>query len=204
MQLDKTTILIVNDIQQTIEDIKQQLPLHSVRIIQNEDEDKSDFLISHARMAVKEAYIAVNTTKYILLCANYFQEQAQNALLKVLEEPPLNIVFILITTSRTSILPTILSRVSIQFFKTKQPLKTIDLNIKTLTLNDIYNFIKQYERINKTDLKELIQAILYKVKLDNKTLTSEQLNSFSDAIKLCELNSRPVNILTTLLINLLE
>lgn len=43
--------------------------------------------------------------------ADRMQESARNAFLKILEEPPSNVVFILTTTRRGAIMPTILSRV---------------------------------------------------------------------------------------------
>lgn len=45
-------------------------------------------------------------------CDN-MDERAQNALLKVLEEPPKGVIFILITTSRTVLLDTIISRCTV-------------------------------------------------------------------------------------------
>lgn len=47
---------------------------------------------------------------FIIEDANRMNEQAQNALLKVLEEPPKNVVFILLVPSKTMLLDTIISR----------------------------------------------------------------------------------------------
>lgn len=47
---------------------------------------------------------------YIMNEAEKMTQQAQNALLKTLEEPPEYVVILLLTTSKTSMLPTILSR----------------------------------------------------------------------------------------------
>ena len=49
---------------------------------------------------------------YLLLNAQSMSPQAQNALLKVLEEPPAYAVFLLACDSKTKMLPTILSRVT--------------------------------------------------------------------------------------------
>jgi len=62
---------------------------------------------------IKEAYLTPFEGRkkvFIILNAERMTEEAANAFLKVLEEPPLNTVFILITTNPTLLLPTISSR----------------------------------------------------------------------------------------------
>ena len=72
--------------------------------------EKEDFLLEDAKELVKEAYIAEASLKYLIVFAKNYRVEAQNALLKILEEPPLNIVFILCAASKTAFLPTIRSR----------------------------------------------------------------------------------------------
>ena len=96
--INHSSILIVNDIESTVNELVSKYPLHSTRIIKNEE--KEEFLTAQAVQAIKEAYIASNETKYIFLCGSTFRKEAQNSLLKVLEEPPRNVVFIIITNSR--------------------------------------------------------------------------------------------------------
>ena len=197
-----STVLIVNDVETMVNELVLKLPTHDTRIIKNEEDGKNDFLITHSKQAIKEAYIAVDRTKYILLCGDTFKVEAQNSLLKVLEEPPLNIIFILITTSKNTILPTILSRMPHKFLKTKTTLKECELNFNNLDLNTIYSFLKTNQRITKNDAKELIESMLYKIHKDNKKLNITELDAFNNAVKLCNLNSKPINILTMLLLNL--
>ena len=115
----QSTLFIVNSVENAFTEISSILPKHNIRVIQNEEEGKHEFLQIHAQKAIKEAYIATAQTKYIFLCGNSFRIEAQNSLLKVLEEPPSNIIFLIITTSKNSILPTILSRVQVKYLKTK-------------------------------------------------------------------------------------
>jgi DNA polymerase-3 subunit delta' len=199
----KSTLFIVNDIQQYVETVAKNLPRHSVRIIENEEEGKTEFLLPQAQKAVKEAYIATNDTKYILLCGESFRIEAQNSLLKVLEEPPRNIIFILITTSKNSILPTILSRLQVRYLKTKKTLSDTSLNIKNLELKEVYDFLKQNQRISKHEAKEIIESIMFSVNTQQVRLSKKELDSFSKAMKLLELNSRPINVMTTLLLNIM-
>lgn len=198
-----STLFIVNDIEKSLNEIISTLPRHSVRIIQNEEEGKNDFQLLQAQKAIKEAYIADNETKYICLCGDSFRVEAQNSLLKVLEEPPKNIVFIIITLSKNSILPTILSRVQVNYNKTKKVVEEFSLNIQKLELKDIYKYLKENQRISKYEAKNVVESILYSINKHNVKLTQKELHSFSTAMKLLELNSRPLNVLTTLLLNIM-
>lgn len=191
-------ILIVNDIESTVNELINKYPLHSTRIIKNEEKD--EFQLAQATQAIKESYIASNETKYIFLCGSTFRKEAQNSLLKVLEEPPRNVVFIIITNSKTSMLPTIYSRIPYKYLK-KSVLKNESLlNINKLDLKDIYNFLKENQKISKNEAKDIVESILLKVNSQKIKLSEKELDFFSKSIKLLELNSRPINILTTLLL----
>jgi len=204
MNIERSTLFIVDDIQLTINKIITTLPLHSSRVIQNEEDGKTEFQMQHAQKAIKEAYISARNTKYILLCGDSFRVEAQNSLLKLLEEPPRNIIFILITKSKNSILPTILSRIQLSYRKIKKEFEQCLLDINNLDLKKIYMFIKENQRVSKVELKDIIESILYAYHKNNIKLSQDQLNSFDRAMRLIELNSRPVHILTTLLINLVK
>lgn len=71
------------------------------------------FHIETIRDLRQEAFIAPNESEskiYILHNAQNMTRQAQNALLKVLEEPPEYVIFILLCENRSTMLETILSR----------------------------------------------------------------------------------------------
>ncbi|MBQ1991289.1 MAG: hypothetical protein II233_00740 [Clostridia bacterium] len=72
--------------------------------------------VDEIRKICNDAYIKPNEAKtkvYIIPNADKMQTQAQNAFLKVLEEPPQNILFILCCTSSQQLLLTIRSRVTV-------------------------------------------------------------------------------------------
>lgn len=72
--------------------------------------------VEEIRNICNDAYIKPNEAKikvYIIPNADKMQVQAQNAFLKVLEEPPQSILFILCCTSSQQLLQTILSRVAV-------------------------------------------------------------------------------------------
>lgn len=198
--IDYSSILIVNDIDATLSELLPNYPIHSTRVIKNEE--KEEFLLIQATLAIKEAYIATSEKKYIFLCGSTFRKEAQNSLLKILEEPPKNVVFIIITNSKSSLLPTIYSRLPYKYLK-KSILKAESLlDINKLDLKDIYNFLKDNQKISKNEAKDIVETILIKVNNQRIKLSRNQLEFFSKAIKLLELNSRPINVLTTLLLSL--
>ncbi len=198
--IDYSSILIVNDIDATLSELLPNYPIHSTRVIKNEE--KEEFLLIQATLAIKEAYIATSEKKYIFLCGSTFRKEAQNSLLKILEEPPKNVVFIIITNSKSSLLPTIYSRLPYKYLK-KSILKAESLlDINKLDLKDIYNFLKDNQKISKNEAKDIVETILIKTNNQKIKLSRNQLEFFSKAIKLLELNSRPINVLTTLLLSL--
>ncbi|OCL86950.1 DNA polymerase III subunit delta' [Aliarcobacter thereius] len=200
--LKRSSILVVNSIDTALDEILKFYPSHYTRVIKNSE--KSEFQIIDAQNALKEAYIATNETKYIFLCGSTFRIEAQNSLLKILEEPPLNIVFILLVESKSSILPTIHSRLLYKNLKTTHIENNLDLNIKHLDLKTLYNFIKENQRISKEDAIKLVSKILLKANEDKVSLEKKELDNFNKSISLLELNSRPINVLTHLLLSILE
>lgn len=201
-KIDKSTILIVNDIDKTLNDLSVFYSPHSIRIIKNEEKD--EFQILQATNAIKEAYIASNENKYIFLCGSTFRKEAQNSLLKVLEEPPKNVVFIILTSSKSSILPTIYSRMPYKYMKNSLLKEEISLDILKLDLKDIYMFLKDNQRISKNEAKNIVETILLKTTNQNIKLSTSKLDLFSKSTKLLDLNSRPINVLTSLLLSLVN
>ena len=193
-----SSIFIVNSIEDSLNKFLAVYPTHQTRVIKNEEKD--EFQIEQANKTLKEAYIASNETKYLFLCGATFRVEAQNALLKILEEPPKNIVFILLVSSKNSLLPTIYSRLPYKYLK-KSLLKNESLlNINKLDLKDIYNFLKENQKISKNEAKDIVESILLKVNNQKIKLSHRELDFFSKSMKLLELNSRPINVLTTLLL----
>lgn len=200
--LKRSSILVVNDIDLALDDILKFYPSHFTRVIRNSE--RSEFLISDAQIAIKEAYIASNETKYIFLCGSVFRVEAQNTLLKILEEPPKNTIFVLIAESKSSILPTIHSRLLYKNLKKSIVQDDLELDLKYLDLKSLYNFVKDNQRVSKDDAIKLVNKILIKVNKDKVSLSKNELDNFSKAISLLELNSRPIPVLTHLLLSILE
>ncbi len=77
------------------------------------EDGKKNIAVSQIRALRAEAYIKPHMAScrvFIIDFADTLNEQSQNALLKVLEEPPGSTIFILIAESKASLLETIISR----------------------------------------------------------------------------------------------
>jgi len=80
------------------------------------EDGKKNISVAQIRELRAQAYVkahAADNRVFIIEQAELMNEQAQNALLKVLEEPPQGVIFILITPQRTMLLPTVISRCTV-------------------------------------------------------------------------------------------
>ena len=190
-------IIISDDINTTLFELRSKL-LTRVVVIESDE-----FKVENSKALINEAYITSDDTKYIIAKAKIFNPTAQNALLKVLEEPPNNIVFIILTESKSTLLQTIKSRLPIKIVGTKQEIVDVDFEIGSLNLEYVYEFLKDKSRISIDEARVLIESILYKLFTTEKELSEKNLELFSNSIKLLKLNSRPINVLSNLLINMM-
>ena len=76
------------------------------------DAAKRSIPVDEVRDFRKEAYVLPNQSpkKVLIVPCDLLNENGQNAILKVLEEPPAHAVFLLLATSREAVLPTVRSR----------------------------------------------------------------------------------------------
>jgi len=198
MSLHNGYIQICENIEIKSQELKEQLQPNRVVLF-----IKDKFLVEDAKEVISEAYISEKDIKYIIIGAKEYNIYSQNSLLKIFEEPPKNIVFILLTLSKSSLIPTIRSRLPIKKEKIKKSQKEIDLDKSKLDINHIFDFLQQNKYISKNDAKEIIEQIYKKSVSQNVKMTQEQLENFEIAYKLLELNSKPVNVLSMLLMGFL-
>lgn len=198
-QLDASHIIICEGVEEELEGQKQaRYPQRVVAYY------KDDFLIDDAREVIREAYIAEENTKTLILAAKSFNEACQNALLKVLEEPPRNIEFIIIAQSKAALLPTVRSRLPLVSRVSTKEEHALDLSLARLQLSELFDFIKANERLSKHEAKTLIEALQHKALEERIMLTKEQLEGFEMAYKLIHLNARLSSVLSMLLMKFLR
>ncbi len=82
----------------------------------NGDENPRAFPVDAIRQIRADAYIRPNEAPsrvFVLLGVQNMSEISQNALLKILEEPPKNVLFLLTSVSAAALLPTVRSRLQV-------------------------------------------------------------------------------------------
>jgi DNA polymerase-3 subunit delta' len=156
--------------------------------------DKDKKISGTVRWLIEKLSLAPSTDKYSVIIdgVDTISEIGQNALLKTIEEPYSNTNFVLISDSRTGILPTIISRcIEIPF----QPLKNDEL-LSILKIKEIIKdkseflvsisggsaeiAIKLHDDNIFNDLSRLCAVISKSVKGDNEILKYPEFEFISD------------------------
>ena len=195
----KGHIIISDEIEAEVSRLENELkPFRVVKFVVLDE----SFKIEHAKAVLAESYISESQTKYIVLGASDLTDVAQNSLLKLLEEPPRNIEFIVISPTKSNLLPTVRSRLPILKVDTHHKKLDIELNLARLDYKEVFAFLKEHSRIKKDDAKELVEALLHRATvIDMLILSPLQLENFDKAYRLLTLNSRPQSVLAMLLMS---
>jgi len=197
---DRGGILITHEIEERAREIEaSRYPLRCVTFM------RDDFKIEDAKEVISEAYKSEENTKTLILGAKSFTVPAQNALLKILEEPPRNIVFILLAPNKSTFLPTVRSRLSLKQEHTERFYETLPITLKNLDLAGLFAFVKEHDRLKKHEAKALIEQMMHQaIHIENLPLSASQLEGFDKALRLIELNSRFQSVLVMVLMNFLR
>lgn len=191
-------IVICNDLAYARTHVLEQLEAPIVKTFFEEE-----FKVEHAAAVVREAYIAEEKQKAIVLSALTYNIYAQNALLKLLEEPPRNICFTIISRSKNALLPTIRSRMQMRVLQAPKPQTSLDIDLSRIDLASLFTFVKKHQHTGKAELKTIIEQLLYQsVVTHNIKLKEQELETFETALELAELNSRPQPLLAMLMLEI--
>lgn len=179
-QTSNGMIILNNDITQEREQQSRGIAPEFLRVF-----ERDDFKIEDSHEVIAQAYIASEEIKTIIVAANSYNHFAQNALLKVLEEPPSKTRFILIAKNKTSILPTIRSRLPIEDHRNPKVFEDLDLDIANLSLKSIYAFLKSLDSApsSRDGTKEKIQSLLFMIKNNGIKLDESDLRGFDEALE---------------------
>lgn len=163
---------------------------------------EDEFKLEHAKAVIAESYISESQTKYIILGAYNFNAISQSSLLKILEEPPKNIEFIIIASSKSNLLPTVRSRLPIVGGKKERSIYSAELNLAKIDYAEVFAFLKKHEKIKKDEAKKVVEALYYRANVVDKLLLSQaQLQNFDTAYRLLELNSRPQSVIAMIIMS---
>ncbi|QPH86628.1 DNA polymerase III subunit delta' [Campylobacter concisus] len=198
-------IVVTSDFESLKAKLESEFGINNLRFFISDD-----FLLENAKEVIAEAYIAEKDEKILVINANSFRTEAQNALLKIIEEPPRNIKFIIVTQSKNLLLPTVRSRMLIENNLIKKPKVTLDLNLKTLSLKELTSFIdqkiadEQAQKFGKNELKELVGIIVTKAVDSGYKFSGDEMDYFFSLIKLADLNAKSHAVLTPLLLTIFQ
>ncbi len=193
-------VIITSDIEGTI--LKLEASQTTERFVKIIKEDA--FLVDDAKLAIEKAYMASEETTIIILAAKTFSPIVQNKLLKVIEEPPKNKEFIILNSSKSTILATIKSRLPIIVLNEEKKEEDLGLDLKGLTLGKVYEFIQVHKRTDAKAMKYLVERISKEaISSQNYDLDEKTLVLFSNAFVALDVGSPPQFVLNTLLLKLL-
>ena len=167
--------------------------------------ERKTFRVEDANLAIEKAYMASEIDTVIVLVAKEFPPLIQNKLLKVIEEPPPKISFILITASKATVLPTIRSRMPVNVLRDAEEDVEFELDMKNLDLASVYSFVQKHKRlVDKATAKVLIEKISKEaIKSQSYDIDEKTLDLFSDAFRALDVGSQPSFVFTAILLKLL-
>lgn len=124
--------------------------------------------------------------------ADKMQESVRNALLKILEEPPSDCVFILTTSNRGAVMPTILSRVRTYNFYQRTVPQQLEVIKRVFhddenSFSNIQEFLSNFLPVSRDELKRnakiFFEAVLHKKRPDIQQIAKD-LNNFQPKLLL--------------------
>ena len=136
------------------------------------------FSVDAIREIRDDAFIIPNESDkkiYVLKNGQNMNEQSQNAILKILEEPPSYVFFIIVTTSKSTMLETVLSRVQVFSLLSDEE----KITEKEMTI--VKNMVSAIMNVNEIDLMEQT-AVFVKNNQLARTILSLLTEVFRDAL----------------------
>ncbi len=199
MSAPRSEIIVTDDIEARAEELKEELGTSRVVTFIREK-----FLIEDAKAVIAEAYISEEREKYLIIAAREYNIYSQNSLLKILEEPPRNIVFLLISPTKSALLPTVRSRLPVRKENKKTTLPRLLIDLKRLDLQSVFEFVSQHKNSSRNELKEIIEALYMETLKQGVKLKEREIENFDMAYRLVELNARGTSVLLLILMGLLH
>jgi DNA polymerase-3 subunit delta' len=154
----QSQVVITAQFDATIEQLRSLAQEHERFEVIRPEEGKA-FSVKDAGRAIEKAHIASYERKIVILVAEVFSEVVQNKLLKAIEEPPPETEFILILPTKSTLLPTIRSRLPITILEEVDERAELDLDIERLDVRSVYTFVQEHKRISSAEAAVLLEQI---------------------------------------------
>jgi DNA polymerase-3 subunit delta' len=194
-------VIVTSNIEETLTQL-EALRTHE-RIVKIVEEERA-FSVDDAKQVIAKAYMASEEMTVILLAAKIFSPIVQNKLLKIIEEPPKNKAFILLTQSKATILDTIKSRLPITVLSEKNTEEDLGLEVEALSLQSVYEFTQTHKRTNAKEMRIVVERIAKEAMFSQKfDLDERTLLLFSECYEALDMGSPPQFVLNALLLKLL-
>ena len=187
------------------ESIKDEFASKNVRIFEYEN-----MLLEDAKDVIAEAYIAEYEQKNIVIMAKKLGAEVQNSLLKILEEPPKNIVFTLIVPSKNTLLPTVRSRLMLEVRSRAKGRCEHGLDLWRIDLKSLSEFVKTQKELKENgklsalELSKLVSDIICDALDSGFVFSADELEYFKKLSYISALNTAPEYVLTPLLLLLMK
>lgn len=124
------------------------------------------------------------TKKVVLIKkADTLTNEAQNSLLKVLEEPPVYSQIFLEVESLTSLLPTILSRCKIIFLRSRKEVFEGKEEFLKMTISEKFLLAETLSKKEKPEILDYLNKILYEIKNSDLEFSKEAIYFFIESIE---------------------
>lgn len=140
----------------------------------------NSFHVDTVRNIINDAYVQPNEADYkiyILANAHCMNQNAQNALLKILEEPPKYVVFILTTNSKSALLSTVLSR-------------SVCVSLEGVDIERAANYITSHcENVDYNTAKKTVETFNGNI---GKAIDSLQDSKTSELVDVCNKICKPL------------
>ena len=168
--------------------------------------DLDEFKLDDVKSLVKSVHLTSTKHRFFIIKTHKINSTAQNALLKMLEEDLSHTTIIFIAPSKSIFLPTMRSRLPIQYQKSpKQGLNT-DFDFTNLSLESVFHYLAKNRFIDKQKAFDLLvlSFYFYIQHLYPKFKSYADLQIFSSSFKALHLNTSAFNIISNILYLLLE
>ena len=162
---------------------------------------KEKILLDDVKIISDEVFISTGSEKYIIIETNEIATITQNALLKMFEEPPSNVYFLIIVPSKSILLSTIRSRFPIFELKNREEFNSpVPIpKLENFRLQDLKAFLKDISKINHEVAIKIIEEIFIQNK-QNFHFQPDDFKRLQKAIQLLNLNSNLEQIFTMFLL----
>ena len=195
----KSKLVLTGDFEKTIGVIKAQKSEQTDLYVY----PNTSILVDDIKNITHHAYIASENEQYMILTIEAINTISQNALLKILEEPPVNIYFLILARNKNIFLPTVLSRLMvIRLFSHRYHTQAFKYDIAKMSLAQIFAFVKDNKNMQKKEASDMLYSLFNHIYDNNLNLPQKHLDLLSQSVILLHLNSKPIHVLANTLLQL--